>query len=91
MTNLDVRFVESIDRFVDKTTHRLDCIAKRIGFEFDESEARGKVYDVLGIVQHLPMTQRIWVAKKLANNSKDMNLFFSLPDECEDRDSYDDA
>ncbi|PIN23479.1 hypothetical protein CDL12_03796 [Handroanthus impetiginosus] len=59
----------------------LGDIAKRIGYEYDVSEARKAVYETLGGLPDLTMTQKIWVAKRLVNNGKDMDLFFSLPNE----------
>ncbi|PIN10557.1 hypothetical protein CDL12_16850 [Handroanthus impetiginosus] len=59
----------------------LGDIAKRIGYEYDVSEARKTVYETLGGLPDLTMTQKIWVAKRLVNNGKDMDLFFSLPNE----------
>ncbi|PIN11254.1 hypothetical protein CDL12_16146 [Handroanthus impetiginosus] len=80
-TSTDEKFFEMMNNFCDRTESCLGNIVKRIGYEYDVSEARKAVYDALGGLPDLTMTQKIWVAKRLVNNGKDMNLFFSLPNE----------
>ena len=80
-TSTDDKFFEMMNNFCDRTESRLGDIAKRIGYEYDVSEARKAVYKALGGLPELTMTQKIWVAKRLVNNGKDMDLFFSLPNE----------
>ncbi|PIN19207.1 hypothetical protein CDL12_08117 [Handroanthus impetiginosus] len=80
-TSIDDKFFEMMNNFCDRTKSRLGDIAKRIGYEYDVSEACKVVYEALGGLPDLTMTQKIWVAKRLVNNGKDMDLFFSLPNE----------
>lgn len=56
-------------------------IIKRIGQEYEVSNARKQVYDELGKVPGLSTQDRIIVARLLVNKTPDMELFFSLPDD----------
>ncbi|KAL8521697.1 hypothetical protein ACS0TY_012001 [Phlomoides rotata] len=56
-------------------------IAERIGSEFESCKKYGQVYDTLGMIESLTMEARVVVAEYLCNNSKDMALFYSLPDD----------
>ncbi|PIM99806.1 hypothetical protein CDL12_27693 [Handroanthus impetiginosus] len=80
-TSNDNKFFDMMNSFCDRTESHLGEIAKRMGYEYDASEARKAVYDALGDLTELTMSQKIWVAKQLVNNSKDMDLFFSLPND----------
>ncbi|KAL8507718.1 hypothetical protein ACS0TY_018310 [Phlomoides rotata] len=55
-------------------------IAHRIGSEFEACKKRGQVYDQLESFEFLSVEAKVEVAQYLCNNSKDMNLFFSLPE-----------
>ncbi|PIN01430.1 hypothetical protein CDL12_26062 [Handroanthus impetiginosus] len=77
----DNKFFEMMNNFCDRTESRLSDIAKRIGYEYDVSEARKAIYEALGGLPDHTMIQKSWVAKRLVNNGKDMDLFFSLPNE----------
>ncbi|KAL0438707.1 UNVERIFIED_CONTAM: hypothetical protein Slati_2353700 [Sesamum latifolium] len=57
LTDLDARYIESIDRFVDKADMRLEMMSKRMGFEFDASEARKKVYEAISGLGGLQMRE----------------------------------
>ncbi|PIN18428.1 hypothetical protein CDL12_08902 [Handroanthus impetiginosus] len=80
-TSNDDKFFDMMHSFCDRTESHLGEIAKKIGYEYDASEARKAVYDALGGLTELTMSQKIWVAKQLVNNGKDMDLFFSLPND----------
>ncbi|KAG8390827.1 hypothetical protein BUALT_Bualt01G0124000 [Buddleja alternifolia] len=73
-------FVEAINVFCDKLDARFDDIAKRIGFEYDVSNARKEVYGALGRIPGLLVREKLTVAKFLVNKTADLDLFFSLPD-----------
>ncbi|KAH6783242.1 hypothetical protein C2S52_008201 [Perilla frutescens var. hirtella] len=60
---------------------RMDELVQRIGFEHDASMSRKKVYEALDNMSHLSDEEQIYVAKYLCNNTKDLDLLFSLPDE----------
>lgn len=70
----DERIVGLMGTFCAQTNERVGDIAKIIGYEFDMSEKRTTVYDVLGRLGELSMSQQIYVAKLLVNNNKDLNL-----------------
>ncbi|PIN18793.1 hypothetical protein CDL12_08530 [Handroanthus impetiginosus] len=53
----------------------------KIGYKYDVSEARKAIYEALGELLDLTMTQNIWVEKRFINNGKDIDFFFSLPNE----------
>ncbi|PIN24849.1 hypothetical protein CDL12_02430 [Handroanthus impetiginosus] len=80
-TSNDDKFFDMMHSFCNRTKSYLGEIAKRIGYEYDTSEARKAVYDALGGLIKLTMSQKIWVVKQLVNNGKDMDLFFSLPND----------
>ncbi|KAK4413864.1 hypothetical protein Salat_2799200 [Sesamum alatum] len=81
LTDLDACYIESIDRFVDRTDLRLEMMSKRMGFEFDASEARKKVYEAICKVGPLKVREKLFIAKKLVSDTKSLDLFFSLPDD----------
>ncbi|KAL0454870.1 UNVERIFIED_CONTAM: hypothetical protein Slati_0826200 [Sesamum latifolium] len=60
---------------------RLEMMSKRMGFEFDASEARKKVYEAISGLGGLQMREKLFVAKKLVSDTKSLDLFFSLPDD----------
>ncbi|KAG8377356.1 hypothetical protein BUALT_Bualt08G0024600 [Buddleja alternifolia] len=65
--------------FCENTDAKLGDIAKRIGFEHDASMWRKSVFEELSGINQLDMESKIYVAKLLVNNTKDLDLFFSLP------------
>ncbi|XP_012842474.1 PREDICTED: uncharacterized protein LOC105962703 isoform X2 [Erythranthe guttata] len=73
-------FVAAINIFCDKLDARFEDIARRIGYEYDVSNARKEVYAALGRVPGLSIPQKLTVAKFLVNKNGDLDLFFSLPD-----------
>ncbi|KAH6805680.1 hypothetical protein C2S51_030511 [Perilla frutescens var. frutescens] len=74
------KIVDLMETFCNKTNERLADISKRIGYEFDMSQKRTAVFDALGALGVLDVSEQISVAQRLCNNSKDLDLFFSLPD-----------
>ncbi|KAH6835396.1 hypothetical protein C2S53_003247 [Perilla frutescens var. hirtella] len=81
LDSLDDRFLDLMNVFCEKTDSRMGELVQRIGFEHDASLSRKKVYGALGNMNHLTDEEQIFVAKSLCNNTKDLDLFFSLPDE----------
>ncbi|KAL8546840.1 hypothetical protein ACS0TY_006529 [Phlomoides rotata] len=59
----------------------MGSIAQRIGSEFEACKRRGLVYDTLGMIDSLSVEARVEVAEYLCNHTKDMDLFYSLPDD----------
>ncbi|KAL8473674.1 hypothetical protein ACS0TY_030500 [Phlomoides rotata] len=85
---LDMQFVDTIGSFCDKSDSRFGQIAgimgnitQRVGSEFDACKRRGQVYEQLGLIGYLTVESRVEIAQYLCNNPKDMDLFFSLPDD----------
>ncbi|KAL8502271.1 hypothetical protein ACS0TY_021411 [Phlomoides rotata] len=80
MDNVGTYLVGSKDTFrqIAKT---MGHIAKRVGSEFDNRQRREEVYDHLGEIDFISVEARVAIAQYLCNNTKDMDLFFSLPDE----------
>lgn len=74
-------FVTAINVFCDKLDARFEDIAKRIGFEYDISNARRELYAELGRLPGLQVRDKLTVAKFLVNKTGDLDLFFSLPEE----------
>ncbi|KAL8479313.1 hypothetical protein ACS0TY_026251 [Phlomoides rotata] len=86
--HMELQFIDTVDHFADKVDSRfgqiadtMGNIAQRVGFQFDACKKRGEVYDHLGLMDFLTVGWRVKVAQYLCNNSKDMDLFFSLPDD----------
>ncbi|KAG8380355.1 hypothetical protein BUALT_Bualt06G0006900 [Buddleja alternifolia] len=74
----DDRFIDLMSSFCDKTDNRLGDISRRIGFEHDASMSRKAVLEALGEVSSLDMEAMIMVSHLIVNNTKNMDLFFSL-------------
>ncbi|KAG8380409.1 hypothetical protein BUALT_Bualt06G0012400 [Buddleja alternifolia] len=72
-------FMNLMTAFCEKTDERLGDISKRIGFEHDASLSRKAVYKALGEVASLDSEDMILVSHLIVNNTKNMDLFFSLP------------
>ncbi|KAL8512146.1 hypothetical protein ACS0TY_018558 [Phlomoides rotata] len=79
------RMVEMMGKFCEQTNENLQAIGKRIGYEVSLGEKRKKLFEVLGKLEVLTTDQQILVAKSLINNNKDLELFFSLPDDARTR------
>lgn len=56
-------------------------IIKRLGHEYEVSNARKQVYGELGKIPGLSTRDKIIRARLLVNKTPDMELFFSLPDD----------
>ncbi|KAL8511842.1 hypothetical protein ACS0TY_018323 [Phlomoides rotata] len=84
---LQVQFIDTISALCDKNhdkfgaiTDTMGNIAQRIGSEFEACKKRGLVFDQLESFEFLSVEAKVEVAQYLCNNSKDMDLFFSLPE-----------
>ncbi|KAG8386517.1 hypothetical protein BUALT_Bualt03G0156700 [Buddleja alternifolia] len=78
----DDRFMDLMTSFCDKTDERLNNISRRIGFEHDASLSRKAVFEALrDLGSSLDMERMILVSHLIVNNTKNMNLFFSLPND----------
>ncbi|KAL8496275.1 hypothetical protein ACS0TY_020112 [Phlomoides rotata] len=61
----------------------MGSIAQQIGSWFEACKKRELVYDQLGKIEFLSVEARVEVSQYLCNNSKDMDLFFSIPEGAE--------
>ncbi|KAG8377702.1 hypothetical protein BUALT_Bualt08G0060300 [Buddleja alternifolia] len=75
----DARFIDLMSSFCDKTDNRLEDISRRIGFEHDASISRKAIFEAIGEVTSLDMESMIMVSQLIVKNTKNMDLFFSLP------------
>ncbi|PIN21579.1 hypothetical protein CDL12_05719 [Handroanthus impetiginosus] len=75
---------EMLGTFCEKTDARLGDIARRNGHEFDISQKREEVYTAVGKVEGLNLQEKLQVSKFLVKNTKELELFFSLPDEAKE-------
>lgn len=74
-------FVAAINVFCDKLDTRFEDISRRIGYEYDVSNARKEVYAALSRIPGLHVRDKLTVAKFLVNKTGDLDLFFSLPEQ----------
>ncbi|KAG8387484.1 hypothetical protein BUALT_Bualt02G0026000 [Buddleja alternifolia] len=77
----DDGFINLMSSFCDKMDERLGDISRRIGFEHDVSLSRKVVYEAIGAVCTLGMEDMILVSQLILNNTENMDLFFSLPND----------
>ncbi|KAG8382706.1 hypothetical protein BUALT_Bualt05G0105300 [Buddleja alternifolia] len=75
----DDRFIDLMSSFCDKTDEKLGAISRRIGFEHDSSLSTKSVFEAIGQVASLEMEEMISLSHLVVNNTKNMDLFFSLP------------
>ncbi|KAL8553276.1 hypothetical protein ACS0TY_001808 [Phlomoides rotata] len=85
--DLALQFIDTMGNYCDKSDTRfgkiadtMGSIAERVGCEFDACNKRARVYDHLGLIEFLTVESRVRVAQYLCNSPKDMDLFYSLPD-----------
>ncbi|KAG6420754.1 hypothetical protein SASPL_117292 [Salvia splendens] len=71
--------LELLAKGQDETNARLDKLAGRIGFEFDASKARKKVFGMLGNIQGITLGQQIDAAEFILSKVEHLDLFNSLP------------
>ncbi|KAG6415340.1 hypothetical protein SASPL_122751 [Salvia splendens] len=72
--------LELLAKGQDETNARLDKLASRIGFEFDASKARKKVFGMLGNIQGITLGQQIDAAEFILSKVEHLDLFISLPE-----------
>ncbi|CAA0815253.1 Unknown protein [Striga hermonthica] len=64
--------------FSENTSARLCEIAKRIGYEYDVSQARKDVFAVVRGIEGLNLQEQLFISKILVKNTDELDLFFSL-------------
>ncbi|KAG8368383.1 hypothetical protein BUALT_Bualt15G0039800 [Buddleja alternifolia] len=72
-------YMNMMGSFCDRTDSRLGEIAMRVGSEHDAKVSRKAVFEALSQITSLEMEDRIYVATELVNNTKKLDLFFSMP------------
>ncbi|KAG8388662.1 hypothetical protein BUALT_Bualt02G0148600 [Buddleja alternifolia] len=78
----DDRFIDLMSSFCDKTDERMGDISRRIGFEHDTSLSRKAVFEALeNLGSSLDMEGMILVSHLIVKDTKNMDLFFSLPND----------
>ncbi|KAG6436201.1 hypothetical protein SASPL_101086 [Salvia splendens] len=75
-----VGLIEMLGRMQDDTNERLDKLTNRIGFEFDLSEARKEVIDILSGVPDLTLVQQIDASEIIIDKVERVELFMRLPE-----------
>ncbi|KAL8504181.1 hypothetical protein ACS0TY_022784 [Phlomoides rotata] len=73
-------FCDRADSRFGNIASTMGTIAERVGSEFDAIKKRGKVFDMLELIENLTVDDRVQVSQFLCNNPKEMDLFFGLPD-----------
>lgn len=68
-----------MEAFCEQNKFHLSEFTKKIGVEYDLQTQRKTVYEVLGGIESV--AQKVRLAKLLVNNSQELDLFFSLPNE----------
>ncbi|KAL8508690.1 hypothetical protein ACS0TY_019079 [Phlomoides rotata] len=74
-------FCDKSDSRFGQIADTMGNIAQRVRSEIDACNRRGQVYEQLGLIGYLIVESRVEIAQYLCNNPKDMDLFFSLPDD----------
>ncbi|KAK4388244.1 hypothetical protein Sango_2431000 [Sesamum angolense] len=64
---------------------RLGELAKKLFFDYEEVEKRSGVYEAVGNVLGIDLTEQLLISDRLVENPKKMDLFFSLPDDARAR------
>lgn len=75
-----VGLIEMLGRMQDDTNERLDKLTNRIGFEFDLSEARKEVIDILSGIPDLTLVQQIDASKIIIDKVERVKLVMRLPE-----------
>ncbi|KAL8493835.1 hypothetical protein ACS0TY_024850 [Phlomoides rotata] len=88
MDEFETQFIDTVDSFCAKSDSKfgqiansVGNIAQRVGSEFDARIQRGEVYERMGMLDFMSVAERVDVAQYLCNNSKDIDLFVSLPED----------
>ncbi|XP_012850069.1 PREDICTED: uncharacterized protein LOC105969838 [Erythranthe guttata] len=79
--DVDLQLVDMMAKLFDKADQKLGRLVKRVGFNFDVSESRKKVFDALSSFEYLTGEDKLHVTKVLCETGKDMDIFFSVNDE----------
>ncbi|KAL8520720.1 hypothetical protein ACS0TY_011317 [Phlomoides rotata] len=72
--------VSVVQNFCDNASNRLCEIAQTIGHDQDMSAARKMIYSSVSKMNMLTLQEKMHATTLIARNSKDIDVFFSLPD-----------
>ncbi|KAG6404462.1 hypothetical protein SASPL_136710 [Salvia splendens] len=71
--------MEFLGNLHERTDARLEMISKRIGYEFDMGQARQEVFDKLGTVEGLTLSQRYRLCNILGDKPQRLEVFIGMP------------
>ncbi|KAL0404389.1 UNVERIFIED_CONTAM: hypothetical protein Sradi_2079700 [Sesamum radiatum] len=74
----DDDLVNAVRTFCDSANARLGELIKKLTGDFEEVEKRSAVYEAVGKVPGIDLNDQIIISNRLVDNSKKMDLFFSL-------------
>ncbi|KAL0413047.1 UNVERIFIED_CONTAM: hypothetical protein Sradi_1506400 [Sesamum radiatum] len=80
ISTVDEKFDAKFDTFISVNDNRLSDLAKRLGVEQEESNARRQVWSAIESMSDLTIVQKCVASKKLVNNKNDLDLFFKHVD-----------
>ncbi|KAK4438182.1 hypothetical protein Salat_0152400 [Sesamum alatum] len=81
----DDGLINAVSTFCDSTNERLGKLSKKLFVDFDEVEKRSSIYVTVGKVPGIDLNDQILISDRLVENSKKMDLFFSLPEDARAR------
>ncbi|XP_047953514.1 uncharacterized protein LOC125199583 [Salvia hispanica] len=70
--------IEMLGKMHDATNDRLQCLANRIGYEFDLTKARKEVFDLVGVVPGLAIRQQFLVCGYILDKVERLDFFMGL-------------
>lgn len=79
--DIDDCLIDLMYAFCNKTNVGLGELTKRIRFEYNALMSGKYVFEALGHMNNLGIEDKIYIAKLLCNNTKDLDLFFCLPND----------
>ncbi|KAG6424617.1 hypothetical protein SASPL_115035 [Salvia splendens] len=75
---MDDGLVEMLGKMHDATNDRLQCLASRIGYEFDLTKARKEVFDLVELVPGLSIRQQFAVCGFILDKVERLDFFMGL-------------
>ncbi|KAG6390633.1 hypothetical protein SASPL_148371 [Salvia splendens] len=75
---MDDGLVDMLGKMHDATNDRLQCLASRIGYEFDRTKARKEVFDLVEVVSGLSIRQQFVVCGFILDKVERLDFFMGL-------------
>ena len=75
---MDDGLVDMLGKMHDATNDRLQCLASRIGYEFDLTKARKEVFDLVEVVPGLTIRQQFAVCGFILDKVERLDFFMGL-------------